>query len=323
MWLQSVWAFICWIFWKVLSTILLLLGLFVPPTYTVGLVVVLVVGVAIAYFLCNGNFGRSDLFTTVPICILVVSFAWNSVYELTHMGRVNFKRDRKIVVQRVSELTTSVNQARSGMAKAHTALTKVVSQAVGDAEDGSASSPALAPGESPVILSQTIDSLIQKGEVAIKLHEGLIEAIQAYNGLLPAARQACLDAADNQRRLAGEEPYAELKDTYIAASKYFERYAATIAKSEKTIAQPQESVVENARYVQHAVQFLRRFQADLQTIPEFPGPEMHAEVIKAIQKFVHDFERFRNALDTFGNAMPGELPPVNVPNKDTKQDAAA
>lgn len=321
--LQSVWQFISWAFFGLLSIILGFFGLFIPPFQLVGLSCVLAIALTLAFFACGRRLRDRDDIVVAMCCVLITAFVWNTTSWLTRAARVSFASNRDVVVERVTELTANVNEARSGMATAHAALTKVVSKASMGRQDADSPGSATAPDASPATLIETVDGLIEEGEVAIELHQKLIDAIQAYSGLLPAAQQACLQAAEHQRELGEAEPYSELKETYLAASRYFERYATTIANSEQAILQPETAVEENARYVEHAIQFLRRFRDDLQTIPEFPGPEMHAEVIRAMQTFVRDFERFRTALDTFGHAMPSDLPPVTVPDARTGEDRTA
>jgi hypothetical protein len=249
------------------------------------------------------------------ICLIGVSFVWNATTYFVQrtLGPPTFTGNREAVVARVTELVEQVNTTRAGMAQTHEKMTQVLafnpsksSVLRGDSFDD-------LEEVSPNKLIEVVDMLIEEGQLATKLHEQLLNSIQAYSGVLPEAKLVCHEAAEHQRKLADAERYAELKDTYLAAARYFDALAERISRSAGDIAQPEAEVTENAKYVGRAIVFLQLFREDLEKVPEFPGPEMHAELLRAIQRFVADFERFRAALDGFGQAIPGELPRVALP----------
>ncbi len=300
-----------------------LVGLFTPPLTLWGFIIVLAISIGLAMRICRGGQMFPSLIRVWIFCLLATSFIWNATGWIVGVGsgRADFSRNREKVIETASQLVTQVNDTRAGVIETQANLTKAISAAALTANSSADAAFTGSSIASPAKLIDTVNTLIEEGRVAMELHRKLLYSIRAYSGVLPDAKLACLQAAAHQRTLAETEPYAELQDTYRAAAKYFEGYAEEIGRSADAIVQPEEVLIENARYVERAMGFLQNFRDDLQKIPEFPGPDMRAEVMRAIQEFVRDFEKLRDSLDAFGNAMPSELPPLQPPTTSTTKDS--
>ena len=303
------------IFFALFQAIVFVAKLLVPPLTLWGLVVLVPLSFVIAFRLRDEFDELRQFLVRWFICLIVTSVVWNSVAWLFRPEPpADFSDNPAAVLEKASQLVKKVNDTREGVASTHAKLTALVAK-TSWRTDPSVVHEAQQKRPSAAEMLQIINELIEEGEVVLQLHSTLLESIRAYSGLLPEAQRACLEAAERQRQRAEEEEYAELEQSYLAVARYFDAMAEEIGRSAGDIVQPENAVQENAEYVKHAIAFLRQFRKDLQAIPEFPGTEMQKEVMNAIQRFVLDFERFRQTLEDFGKAIPSKLPKSDSNNR--------
>lgn len=166
--------------------------------------------------------------------------------------------------------------------------------------------------EALAVLKVLVRQLRDQGGRVERALGNYVTAMTAYQGELAESEAVFQAISGRASSRKAAQRFDDVKDMYSISAQIFAALAKRSNRRETTVERDLGTLADSSDYLKEVVTFLRYFDEDLASVPEFSAGESVEDLIAATKRFVRDFDKLRASMKVFHQKLGADTEPVRA-----------